>query len=148
MMQARGLRAASIPTKGRLTYYQDKSLKLDLQYRSEDAWVECFETGPIKLPSIYYLGFSAETGELSDNFDVIDVQTHNLYLDPNDNSGKGGESYSGNKSSKQARKSSGWGWTFVKLILFLIVCGVAFVAYQTYSKVGPVAQGPKRTRFD
>ena len=123
-------------------------MKLDLQYKSEDSWVECFQTGPIKLPSIYYLGFSAETGELSDNFDIIDVQTHNLYLDPNEKPGKVSEPYRSNRSSKEPRKSSGWGWTIVKLLLFVVVCGGAFVGYQMYSKAGPVAIGSKRTRFD
>ncbi|THC95476.1 hypothetical protein EYZ11_005031 [Aspergillus tanneri] len=62
---ARGLRGATIPTKARLTYFQDKSLSLDLQYKSEDTWNNCFTlTAPdanIAIPSVAYLGFSAET---------------------------------------------------------------------------------------
>ncbi|KAL8673013.1 MAG: hypothetical protein Q9168_002536, partial [Polycauliona sp. 1 TL-2023] len=60
--QARGIRTASNPTKIRLTYFQEKSLKVDLMYKSENEWTECFETGPLTLPSVAYLGFSAETG--------------------------------------------------------------------------------------
>lgn len=84
LIQARGLRGASVPTKAKLTYFQDKSLTLQLQYKSEGQWTECFsitpaDGRPIKLPSTAYLGFSAHTGELSDNFDVIEVETRNLY---------------------------------------------------------------------
>ncbi|GAB1204874.1 hypothetical protein APSETT445_003538 [Aspergillus pseudonomiae] len=65
---ARGLRGASIPTKARLTYFQDKSLTLDLQYKSEDSWTNCFTlTAPetnIAIPSVAYLGFSGETEPL------------------------------------------------------------------------------------
>src|ERR1700744_1124318 len=35
---ARGIRTANIPTKARLTYFQDKSLKLELQYKAVDQW--------------------------------------------------------------------------------------------------------------
>ncbi|KAL8737694.1 MAG: hypothetical protein Q9190_008085, partial [Brigantiaea leucoxantha] len=77
---ARGLRTASFPTKIRLSYFQETSLKVDLLYKSEDEWTECFETpGPLTLPSVAYLGFSAETGELHDNHDVISVETKNKY---------------------------------------------------------------------
>ena len=147
--QARGLRGATIPTKGRLTYFSEKSLKLQLQYKNDDSWIDCFETGPIKLPTVYYLGFSAETGELSDNFDVINVQTHNLYYDPNEKPVKVNTESRNNRAFTQTKKSSGWGWTFVKIAFFLVACVVGFVGWQTYNKSkGPVASGQKRTRFD
>src|SRR6266566_263118 len=41
---ARGIRGASVPTKLKLTYFQDKHLKLELQYKSDGDWTLCFET--------------------------------------------------------------------------------------------------------
>jgi len=77
--QARGIRNKDIPTKAKLTYYQDKNLVLQLQYKKEDDWLPCFDIPNVKIPTVAYLGFSAETGELSDNHDIISVQTKNLY---------------------------------------------------------------------
>ncbi|KAJ9639511.1 hypothetical protein H2199_006546 [Coniosporium tulheliwenetii] len=77
---ARGIRNQHThPTKARLTYFAEKSLSLELQYKSESTWTPCFDIPSVKIPSVAYLGFSAETGELSDNHDIISVQTKNLY---------------------------------------------------------------------
>ena len=77
---ARGLRHSSVPTKLRLTYFQDKSLKLELQYKKTEDFQLCFEVeNPPAIPNVAYLGFSAETGELSDNHDIISVKSKNLY---------------------------------------------------------------------
>jgi mannose-binding lectin 2 len=92
---ARGIRNANIPTKLRLTYFQEKQLKLELQYKKEDEWQLCFDTdSPPSLPNVAYLGFSAETGELSDNHDIISVNARNLYLNP---AGAKGASKAGRK---------------------------------------------------
>ncbi|GAT26614.1 lectin family integral membrane protein [Aspergillus luchuensis] len=137
---ARGLRGASIPTKARLTYFQDKSLTLDLQYKSEDSWIPCFElTAPeynIAIPSVAYLGFSAETGELSDNHDIISVKAQNLYSV----GGGSGSSSSGSRSGKgrdtgrvKRRKQKGsWGWFLFKTILFFAVVVGGYVGYTAY----------------
>ena len=120
-------------------------MKLDLQYKSENEWTNCFESGPITLPSVSYLGFSAETGELSDNFDLISVETNNLYATtveagkPNIQSTKG----SSKKARTSSKGSSGWGWTFVKVMLFFAVCGggyATWTAYRTSTK--------RSSRFD
>ncbi|KKY23833.1 putative histone [Phaeomoniella chlamydospora] len=121
---ARGLRNANVPTKAKLTYLQDKSLTLQLQYKSEDTWTDCFsitptESRPLKLPSVSYLGFSAETGELSDNFDIISVDAKNLYS-PTSGSNRGRpDAYRGGRARRQKKKGS-WTWFFFKIISF---CG-------------------------
>jgi lectin, mannose-binding 2 len=121
-----------------VTYFQDKSLKLELQYKNENEWEVCFETGAVTLPSVAYLGFSAETGELSDNFDIISVDTKNLY-EPVKNAGgsqgkgyKMGEGRKGMSRGKGAKKSSGWGWFLVKMFLFAGVCGGGYVGYTAW----------------
>ncbi|KAF8475979.1 putative lectin family integral membrane protein [Kalaharituber pfeilii] len=76
---ARGIRGSVTPTKGRLTYFQENYLQLELQYKDENAWVTCFNVPNVTLPTVSYLGFSAHCGELSDNHDIISITSNNLY---------------------------------------------------------------------
>ncbi|KAL8802653.1 MAG: hypothetical protein Q9182_003669 [Xanthomendoza sp. 2 TL-2023] len=135
---ARGLRTSSNPTKIRLTYFQETSLKVDLLYKSENEWTECFETGPLTLPSVAYLGFSAETGELSDNHDIISVTTNNKYINKGysehgstmttDNGmGRG----KGKQFNRQTEKGT-WKWFFFKVVVFFGVLGGAYVGWTIY----------------
>ncbi|ATY63773.1 vesicular integral-membrane VIP36 precursor [Cordyceps militaris] len=135
---ARGIRQASVPTKLRLTYFQDKYLRLELQYKNEDEWLTCFNVDrPPQLPNIAYLGFSAETGELSDNHDIVSVKTYNLYANPgspsspqnNANNKKDG-GRGGYKTSSQGDGS--WTWFFTKVIFFFIAVGGAYVGFTAY----------------
>lgn len=137
---ARGLRNAEVPTKAKITYFQDKQLTVDLMYKAEDEWTRCFEVPGVKLPSVTYLGFSAETGELSDNHDIVTVSTKNLYS-PTEQTG---DSYTKEtlrgKNGKikgplthASGESGGWGWFFFKFVMFgLVVIGgyVGFTAYR------------------
>jgi mannose-binding lectin 2 len=41
-------------------------------------WTECFSIDNVRLPTNYYFGFTAATGELSDNHDIISVHTYQL----------------------------------------------------------------------
>ena len=114
-------------------------MKLELNYKAEGEWTVCFETGTVTIPAVAYLGFSAETGELSDDFDIISVQTKNLYNATPIGNTNSGETTSlpkgkGNKGyeTKQKREGGGWGWLFVKIVLFCIVCGGAYVGFTMY----------------
>ncbi|PHH60842.1 hypothetical protein CDD82_2224 [Ophiocordyceps australis] len=136
---ARGIRHASVPTKLRLTYIQDKQLRLELQHKAEDDWQLCFEKEqPPAIPNIAYLGFSAETGELSDNHDIISVTTKNLYNSPGaPASGKKGKSKSKSKaksSGSVAGKTEGssWTWFFTKIIFFFLAVGAVYVGYTAW----------------
>lgn len=146
---ARGIRSESMATKARLTYFQDKSLKLELQYKAEDQWELCFETfEPPTIPAVSYLGFSAETGELSDNHDIISVETKNLYDTRNhadtannkpagNSKGKSkskGKASGANRAPKPAKQGGSWTWFFVKIMLFGLAIGGGYVGYQTYRK--------------
>ncbi|KUJ07099.1 lectin family integral membrane protein-like protein [Mollisia scopiformis] len=135
---ARGIRGASIPTKAKLTYFQDKSLKLELQYKVEDQWELCFETNePPTIPSVAYLGFSAETGELSDNHDIISVATKNLYdtkgrQDTSSKSGPGGKIASTGSGRGVKKQGGSWAWFFVKIMFFFVVLGGGYVGYTAW----------------
>ena len=125
---ARGIRQATVPTKFKLTYFQEKSLKLELQYKSEGEWTTCFETNePPFLPQVTFMGFTAETGELSDNHDIISIDAKNLYMGPQatNAAGKGGSTRknkvtggSSGSSTGSERKSGGWGWFLMKIVFF------------------------------
>jgi mannose-binding lectin 2 len=137
VIQARGIRNAQIPTKAKFTYFQDKSLKLELQYKAEDEWTECFDIPNFKIPPVAYLGFSAETGELSDNHDIISVKTLNLYqhnTGSNAAAAAGSSSKGSSKPYEATKKSSGgsWTWFFMKFVLFGLAVTGAYVGFTIY----------------
>jgi mannose-binding lectin 2 len=82
------------------------------------------------------LGFSAETGELSDNHDIISVSTKNLY----DTKGRDSTtSKPGNKGASKgserykAKKERGsWSWFFFKVLMFLMVAGCGYVGFTAW----------------
>ncbi|CAK7236358.1 hypothetical protein SCUCBS95973_009580 [Sporothrix curviconia] len=133
---ARGIRGANVPTMFRLTYFQDKSLKLELQYKNEGEWTLCFETNePPTLPPAAYLGFSAETGELSDNHDIISVAVSSLYgpaLGEKATAGNRGSTGGHRLGSNKPKKSSSWLWFFTKIMLFILVLGGGYVGYTAW----------------
>jgi len=86
------------------------------------------------MPSAAYLGFSAETGELSDNFDIISVDTKNMYS-PTGSSGSrkmDSKMGRGGRGRKEKQKGGGWGWFFAKIILFALAAGGSYVGYTMY----------------
>ena len=122
----------------RVTFIQDRFLKVELQYKNVDEWTECFTTGPITLPGICYLGFSSETGELSDNHDIISVSTTNKYATrqytegqkqeanrPGRNKGKG-------YSATSSQSSGSWNWFFLKIVLLFVICVGGYVGWTMY----------------
>lgn len=137
---ARGIRnVGDFPTKARITYFQDKQLTVELQYKKEDEWTSCFEVPNVKLPSVSYLGFSAETGELSDNHDILRVETKNLYSPTGSTaSAAGSKDYSRNKgktsksSSSSTASGGSWLWFFTKIFLFGLVVTGGYIGYTAY----------------
>jgi mannose-binding lectin 2 len=131
---ARGIRHSNTPTKFRLTYFQEKQLKLELQYKNENDWQTCFDVdSPPNIPNISYLGFSAETGELSDNHDIISIRAKNLYNSP---SVSGSKAKPGGKDRKpvtsKGQSGGSWLWFLTKVVIFLVVVGGAYVGFTAY----------------
>jgi mannose-binding lectin 2 len=131
---ARGIRNAQWPTKARLTYFQDESLKLDLLYKSEDEWTQCFEIANYKVPGVAYIGFTAETGELSDNHDIITVRTQNLYRhNTGSNAAKAAEPKPLTASFAKVKTGGGsWTWFFMKFILFGVALTGGYVGFTVW----------------
>ncbi|GAA5817354.1 hypothetical protein MFLAVUS_010898 [Mucor flavus] len=121
-------RAKGFPTRARLTYHKNNFLQLELVWRNEDEWEQCFKKTEIVLPEQMYLGFSAHTGEVTDNHDIISVTTKSLQPATKE------PVYQQQRSKKSS--SSGGG---VLSVLFKIVCagglvGVLFVGYRFYDQ--------------
>lgn len=136
---ARGIRNAPIPTKARLTYFQENYLQLELQYKEEGQWVQCFNVPNVTLPQVAYLGFSAHCGELTDNHDVIEVNAKNLYSTDyqqrpgvlkGKNAGKGSGKVTG--YGKMEKEGGGWFWGLVRFLMFGMVAAGVYFAYTAY----------------
>ena len=135
---ARGLRNPEFPTKAKIRYFADKGLKVELMYKKEDEWTTCFEVADVKLPTVTYLGFSSETGELSDNHDIIKVETKNLYSPTGQHPPSSGiKEYRRNKKGKGTKSTvsgggGSWGLFFFKFLMFGLVLGGGYVGFTVY----------------
>ncbi|KAJ8316938.1 hypothetical protein KUTeg_004842, partial [Tegillarca granosa] len=58
--------------------YQDNTLKVSLDVDGKNGWTECFVVKGVKLPTGYFFGASAATGELADNHDIISMKLYEL----------------------------------------------------------------------
>lgn len=66
--------------------YERDTLTVSTDFANKAAWKECFSVKEIKLPTGYYFGISATTGDLSDNHDILSIRLFELDLpsDPRD----------------------------------------------------------------
>ncbi len=60
-------RRTNVATKVRITYIQDSLIDVKMQYKAWDDWTDCFRVDKISLPNAPFVGFSAMTGDVSDN---------------------------------------------------------------------------------
>merc|ERR1711970_335287 len=58
--------------------YEDDKLTVSHDLYNKRAWAPCFSVEGVKLPTGYYFGMSATTGDLSDAHDVISIKTYEL----------------------------------------------------------------------
>lgn len=68
--------------------YEQNTLTVQTDIEGKNEWKECFSVSGVHLPSMYHIGVTAATGDLSDNHDVISVKTFELDL-PVETSGTG-----------------------------------------------------------
>ncbi|KAI7879703.1 hypothetical protein K492DRAFT_148059 [Lichtheimia hyalospora FSU 10163] len=118
-------RSKPFPTKGRLTYYKNNYLQFDLIWQEEGQWDECFKVQDVQLPENIYLGFSAHTGELTDDHDIISVSTRTL-------SPKAREHVTKPASEKQKQSGGGFFTFLLKMLAAGLLVGVLFVVYRMY----------------
>jgi len=58
--------------------YENRKLTVKVDVDDKRGWRPCFEVDGVHLPTGYFFGFSAATGDLVDNHDVIGVKTYEL----------------------------------------------------------------------
>nr|XP_004933065.1 vesicular integral-membrane protein VIP36 [Bombyx mori] len=60
--------------------YRDDTLIVSTDLEGKNAWKECLKVENVLLPTGYYFGASATTGDLSDNHDIISIKMFELDL--------------------------------------------------------------------
>lgn len=58
--------------------YEGDRLTVSHDLKNRRAWEPCFTQDNVVLPTGYYFGVSATTGDLSDNHDIISIKTYEL----------------------------------------------------------------------
>ncbi|KNC99959.1 uncharacterized protein SPPG_05331 [Spizellomyces punctatus DAOM BR117] len=109
-------RQKDVATKARIKYYKDDMVEVSLNYKGDDTWEQCFTKYNVSLPTHGYLGFSAFTGDVSDNHDIITITTKGI-TNP---------SHSRPEHSQQnlVNKSSGGAWHYFTILLSLTIFAV------------------------
>ncbi|XP_057381461.1 vesicular integral-membrane protein VIP36-like [Daphnia carinata] len=58
--------------------YENDKLTVSTDIDNKSGWKPCFTVDGVRLPTGYYFGMSATTGDLSDNHDIISVKLYEL----------------------------------------------------------------------
>ncbi|XP_064465914.1 vesicular integral-membrane protein VIP36-like [Ornithodoros turicata] len=58
--------------------YENDVLTVSTDIDGKNAWKECFTVKGVRLPTNYFFGASAATGDLSDNHDIISIKMYEL----------------------------------------------------------------------
>lgn len=61
--------------KARVTYFENRVLELELMDATR-VWKKCFAVSNVNLPAKGYIAFSAATGGVTDNHDIMRVTTY------------------------------------------------------------------------
>jgi hypothetical protein len=78
------LNPASGETKMRLVYIKDGYISIDFNWEGKhEDWRNCVTLTDVHLPKKPFLGLSAETGDLSENVDIIENKIYGLMTDDN-----------------------------------------------------------------
>ncbi|XP_046992560.1 vesicular integral-membrane protein VIP36 isoform X2 [Schistocerca americana] len=66
--------------------YENDVLTVSTDFENKAAWKECLSVKGVRLPTGYYFGMTAATGDLSDNHDILSVRLYELDMpsDPKD----------------------------------------------------------------
>ncbi|XP_029644743.1 vesicular integral-membrane protein VIP36 isoform X1 [Octopus sinensis] len=129
--------------------YIDGILFVYIDIDNKNVWKECFTVKGVHLPTGYYVGVSAATGELADNHDILSVKFYELEAPEVDAENfkdvVPSADFSAQPRDHVAVNPSSWSaWKIITLIIIVIgfVIG-AFVLIYAYQK----HQEGKRKRF-
>ncbi len=65
--------------------YENDVLTVNTDIEGKNEWKECFSIKGVRLPTGYYFGVTAATGDLSDNHDIVSIKTYELEAPVNQN---------------------------------------------------------------
>ena len=114
----------------------DGSLTVETTIGSGDDWKQCLKLDRVQLPTgtgKYYMGFTAATGQVHDEHEIVYVMTNKLEKPGTSSGSSNSQGYYGNAGSDSSSSTSGsgssssalsWSW-----ILVFLVCCVGFGAF-------------------
>jgi len=124
-------RQTNVATKLKITYVKDGFLDVKIQFRAWDEWTDCFRKEKVGLISAPFLGFSALTGDVSDNHDIIAVTTYSAVLSPASAQRDKPTFFS---LSRGPQDKGTWLGFFLKLFLVAGICVGAYYGYEEYKR--------------
>lgn len=116
-------RGKGFPTRARFTYHKGNYVLLEMLWRQDDQWDVCFKQHDVKLPDQIYLGFSAHTGEVTDNHDIVNVLTKSIPPAIQE---------AAPQTVKQNKKSSSGGGVLSVLFKMILAGGLVGALYAGY----------------
>ncbi|KAK2166726.1 hypothetical protein LSH36_36g05005 [Paralvinella palmiformis] len=64
--------------------YESNQLTVSTDIEGKNNWKECFSVAGVRLPTGYYFGASAATGDLADNHEIISIKLYDISDDSKD----------------------------------------------------------------
>jgi len=64
--------------KAKIKFVRGGYLEVSLNLMDDDHWETCFRANNVTLPSMGYIGFTALTGDVHDNHEIIRIVTNNI----------------------------------------------------------------------
>nr|CAG4648696.1 EOG090X07L3 [Polyphemus pediculus] len=112
--------------------YENDKLSVSMDVDNKAAWKPCFVVEGVRLPTKYYFGMSATTGDLSDNHDIIAVKFYELDTPSDESTNEdrsliepAAQSFEAPREHVEDPKPAGMGG--VKLFLVMFCCVLAVV---------------------
>ncbi|XP_033221290.1 vesicular integral-membrane protein VIP36 isoform X2 [Belonocnema kinseyi] len=122
--------------------YERDTLTVSTIMGTDDKWKECLSVKGIKLPTGYYFGMSATTGDLSDNHDILSVRMFEIDLPNEDNEDRASilpsatffEAPREHVEDPKPAPASGIKTFFAMLLCALVIIVFVIIAIMVYQK--------------
>jgi len=123
-----------------------------MDIENDRTWKECFEVSGVHLPTGYYFGLSATTGDLTDFHDVISVKTYELISDKTEEDRTlivpRAEFYEAPRDRHNDENGlSGLAIFFIVLGVMIAIVVIGVVVVICVDSAGSRPSGPGRKRF-
>lgn len=67
--------------------YEMNKLTVSTDIEGKNSWLQCFSVDGVRLPTGYYFGVSAATGDLTDNHDIVSLKLYDINVGHKDEEG-------------------------------------------------------------